>query len=57
MAKVRITKKDGTATPYFFSDKEGSDQSRLTVYKQKSNGVARMKGVHFDAVTKRIVKD
>lgn len=56
MAKVKITKKDGTATPYFWSDREDSDRNHKTVYKQTSDGVKRMKGVHFDPVTNRMHK-
>lgn len=56
MSRIRITKKDGTPTPYFWSSKETSETSVRTVYKQTDQGVKRMKGVHFDATTKRIVK-
>lgn len=49
MAKVRIYKKDGTPTPYFWSSKNATDRTSLTVYKQTSEGVKRMKGVTFDA--------
>lgn len=56
MAKVKIFKKDGSATPYFWSDKETADKTRQTVYKQTTDGVKRMVGVHFNSVTKRIEK-
>ena len=56
MAKVKIYKKDGTPTPYFWSDKHSGDRTRQTVYKQTTDGIKRMRGVHFDAVAKRIRK-
>lgn len=54
MARIRISKKDGTSTPYFWSDKDGSDRTRQTVYKQTVEGVKRMKGVSFNSVTNRM---
>lgn len=57
MAKVKIFKKNGTPTPYFWSKKDGTDQTSVTVYKQTSDGVKRMRGVRFNAVTNRILKD
>ena len=54
MAKVKISKKDGTPTPYFWSDKEDSAGNRKTVYKQAGDIVKRMRGVHFDPVTNRM---
>jgi hypothetical protein len=54
MEKVRISKKDGTSTPYFYSYEEGSDRTRQTVYKDTSDGVKRMKGVSYDATAKRM---
>ena len=57
MAKVKISKKDGTSTPYFWSDKDSEDRTRKTVYKQTADGVKRMRGVQFDPVTNRMHKD
>lgn len=57
MAKIKISKKDGSSTPYFWSDKETGDRNDKTVYKQTSDGVKRMRGVHFDPVTNRMHKD
>jgi len=51
MAKVRIFKKDGTPTQYFWSSKNAADRTSLTVYKQTSEGIKRMKGVTYDAET------
>jgi hypothetical protein len=56
MAKVKIFKKDGTPTSYFWSNKDGVDRTQATVYKQTSDGVKRMKGVRFDAVSNRMNK-
>jgi hypothetical protein len=56
MAKVTITRKNGTATRYFWSDTDNSAPSEKTVYKQAAEGVKRMRGVHFDTGANRIVK-
>jgi hypothetical protein len=56
MARVKIFKKDGTPTSYFWSDDDGTEQSRKTVYKETTDGVKRMTGVHFDAAANRIQK-
>ncbi len=56
MAKIKIFRKDGTPTPYFWSDRD-TDRTNLTVYKQTSDGVKRMRGVYYDAVAKRIHKE
>lgn len=57
MAKIKIFRKDGSPSPYFWSDKDDSDRDRKTVYKQTSDGRKRMRGVHFNAVTNRLRKD
>src|SRR5688500_6513702 len=50
MAKIRIFKKDGTPTSYFWSSKHNGDRAYMTVYKQTpADGIKRMKGVHFNA--------
>lgn len=56
MAKIKIFKKDGTATPYFWSKKDSVDGKLQTVFKQTAEGIKRMKGVQFDAVNNRMVK-
>lgn len=56
MSRFRIVKKDGTPTAYFWTDKDGKDLSAKTVYKQTEAGVKRMRGVHYDAKKKRMVK-
>lgn len=55
MAKIRIFRKDGTPTPYFWSDRD-SDRTNLTIYKKTPDGVKRMRGVHYDAVAGRVRK-
>ena len=55
MAKIMIVKRDGTATPYFWNDRD-AERTRLTVYKETETGIKRMMGVHFDATTNRIHK-
>lgn len=54
--KIKICKKDGTPTQYFWSDKDGTDRTHQTVYKQTNDGIKRMTGVHFDAVANQIHK-
>ena len=56
MARIQIRKKDGTDTPYFWSDEDKTAKTEKTVYKATPEGVKRMRGVHFDAVAQRIVK-
>jgi hypothetical protein len=48
MAKHRIYRKDGTPTPYFWSDHDGNDANSRAIYKRTEKGVNRMKGVRFD---------
>jgi hypothetical protein len=55
MARIMITKKDGSPTPYFWIDRD-SDRTYLTVYKRTPDGIKKMKGVHFDAIKNRIHK-
>jgi hypothetical protein len=54
MARIRINRKNGTPTSYFWSDKDSGEPNRKTVYKQTSEGVKRMRGVHFDPVENRM---
>jgi hypothetical protein len=56
MARITITRKNGTTTQYFWSDTDSTPSSEKTVYKQTAEGVKRMRGVHFDASANRIVK-
>lgn len=45
--KIKIFKRDGTPTPYFWSDKDRG--AWKTVYKQTTDGVKKMTGVSFNA--------
>jgi hypothetical protein len=56
MARVRILRKDGKPTRYFWSDKDVADATRKTVYKRTDEGVKRMVGVHYNTQTRRIEK-
>lgn len=55
--KIKIFKKDGSPTPYFWSDKDGGDKANQTVYKSTDDGIKRMRGVHFDATRNKMVKE
>lgn len=57
MARTRIFKNDGTSTPYFWSDKDGTGEDRKRIYKQTPDGVKRMKDVYFNVTTNRVRKD
>lgn len=57
MARHRIRDKHGKPTKFFWSDKDGNDQTSRTVYKQTPDGVKRMRGVHFDADKNRFRKE
>jgi len=56
MAKVPITKKNGAATPYFWSDRHTSDRKHLTIYKKTKDGIKKITGAHFDAIANQVVK-
>lgn len=57
MTRMRIIKKDGTPTPFFWVKKPGGKRTRQTVYKDTASGVKRMKGIHFNLETKRFARD
>lgn len=54
MAKIKIRRKSGASSPYFWSDRESGDPTKRTVFKQTEGGVKRMRGVHFDSVAKKL---
>ncbi|MGD2067625.1 MAG: hypothetical protein PVI57_02995 [Gemmatimonadota bacterium] len=54
MARIKIVRKDGSPSPYFWSDEDGSAPTRRRVYKHTSSGVKRMRGVRFDSVKNRM---
>ncbi|HEU5207843.1 MAG TPA: hypothetical protein VFU06_00415 [Longimicrobiales bacterium] len=57
MARIKIFRKDGSPTPYFWSDKNAAAKSLQTVYKQTEKGVTRMKGVRYEPATGRMHRD
>lgn len=57
MAKIRIFKKDGAPSPYFWSDRDADNRNNVTVYKNTEQGVKRMKGVSFNPATNRMRRD
>lgn len=56
MARNTISKKDGTPTQYFWSDRDGTDIESKRVYKKTEEGIKRMSGVRFNTRTNRIRK-
>lgn len=57
MARIAITRPDGSPSPYFWTDKEPGERRLKRVYKETSDGVKRMKGVRFDVVRSKIRRD
>jgi hypothetical protein len=57
MAKIKIFKKDGSPSQYFWSDVDEEDPGSKTVYKLTADGVKRMRGVRFNPKTNRMRKD
>lgn len=51
MAKVRILKKDGTVTQYYWSSTDSGAPTGVAVYKRTDDGMKRMRGVSFNTVT------
>jgi hypothetical protein len=54
MTRIHILKKDGSASPYFWSDDDGSHPTRKRVYLETRKGVEDLPGVVFDSVKKRM---
>ena len=57
MARVKIFKKDGSETPFFWLQKDTEASRSKTVYKQAPDGVKRMTGVRFNPITNQMRKD
>jgi hypothetical protein len=55
MSRIKIFKKDGSATPYFWLEKDKGH--RKVVYKETVDGVKRMKGVRFNPTTNQMRAD
>jgi len=54
MARIKIFRKDGSPTPYFWSSKNAESKPLQTVYKETDKGVTRMKGVRYEPATGRM---
>ncbi|MEX1259095.1 MAG: hypothetical protein WEG36_15980 [Gemmatimonadota bacterium] len=54
MAKVKIKRRDGTPTRYFWRDEEEDAPTDKTVYKTSPDGVKRMKTMRFNPVTNQM---
>ncbi|MEX0893421.1 MAG: hypothetical protein WEB88_14740 [Gemmatimonadota bacterium] len=54
MAKVKIFKKDGTPTPFYWLNQDSVDRKRAEVFKRTSEGIKRLKGVRFNTVSNRM---
>jgi hypothetical protein len=57
VARVRIYRKDGRPTPFFWREEDGEDRTCQTVYKRTDAGTKRIRGVHFNAKTNEMVKE
>ena len=57
MSRIRIHRKNGRPTPFFWREEDGSDRKRQTVYKRTPTGIKRMKGVHFDVEANEFRKE
>ena len=57
MARVKIVRPDGSPSPYFWKDEKESAKPLKTVYKKTSDGIKRLKGVHYDLANNTFQKD
>ncbi len=57
MAKIRILTKSGAPSRFFWMDRDSGDRTSETVYHETEDGVKRIRGVHYNAVTNRLRKD
>ena len=57
MARIRIFRKDGRPTPFFWREKDGKERTHKTVFKRKAGRTTRMKGVHYNAQTNEFEKE
>jgi len=57
VARIRIYRKDGKPTPFFWREKDDTSPARKTVYKRTREGVVRMRGVHFNVTTNEFEKE
>lgn len=54
MARIKIFRKDGSPTPYFWSNKNAENKSLHIVYKETDKGITRMNGVRYEPATGRM---
>lgn len=57
MARVKIVRPDGTASPYFWKDEKEATKPLKTVYKKTADGVKRLRGVQYDLVNNTFLRD
>jgi hypothetical protein len=57
LARIRIFRKDGRPTPFFWREKDGKERTHKTVFKRKAGRTTRMKGVHYNAQTNEFEKE
>lgn len=56
MARKKIFKADGTPTPFFWTDRDGTDPTSKRVYKETDDGIKRIKNVRYDVAKNRFRK-
>ena len=56
MARTVIQTKAGKPSPFFWSDKDGTEATRKSVYKKTGARVTRIRGVFFNVETKKLSK-
>lgn len=56
MARTQILKKDGSVSPYYWTDDDGKDPASRTVFKKTPDGIKRMRGIMFDSVENKLRK-
>jgi hypothetical protein len=57
MARVKIVRPDGTASPYFWKDENDATKPLKTVYKKTVDGVKRLRGVRYDLANNTFLRD
>lgn len=57
MARIRIYRKNGRPTHFFWREEDGKDRTHQTVYKRTAEGTKRMKGVHFNVQKNEFEKE
>lgn len=57
MARVKITRPDGSSSPYFWKDEKDGAKPLKTVFKKTTAGIKRLKGVRYDLANNTFLKD